>query len=423
MVGIEKEVTVPRPLGFLRFLRGPLLVLVAGLGLFYLLMQPPMNDFGLMVALMSLTALVSVFLAYGAYRLGWIHRSPRIRWTLMAAYAFSSLLIFINVGVIAWLMFASPHDLLLATVLLVFASGIAMSLSYFSSAALTDRILALEQAARRIAQGRLATRISDPGRDEMAALARSFNEMAAQLQAAGSRQRELDTLRRDLIAWVSHDLRTPLTSIRAIVEALADGVIEDPETVQRYLTTAQRDIRSLSSLIDDLFEMAQMDAGGLQLQRSTGSLADLISDTIESFSETARRQGVALTGQVEPGVDPVTMDVQRIGRVLRNLAGNALRHTPPGGQVRIEASRQSGRVTVQVEDSGEGIRQEDLPNVFERFYRGEKSRNRSTGGSGLGLAIARGVVEAHGGSIQVESAPGKGARFTFTIPQQPGMGG
>ena len=142
-------------------------------------------------------------------------------------------------------------------------------------------------------------------------------------------------MRRDLIAWVSHDLRTPLTSIRAILEALADGVVEDPETVQRYLNTAQRDIRSLSSLIDDLFEMSQLDAGGIQLELAAGSIADLISDTIESFSEPARRQGITLTGSVTPGTDPVRMDVQRMGRVLSNLVSNALRHTPPGGQVSI----------------------------------------------------------------------------------------
>ncbi|MBE0695353.1 MAG: HAMP domain-containing protein [Anaerolineaceae bacterium] len=404
------------PMGFLRFLRGPLLALVAGLGLFTILMRPPLNDFGLMVGLMSFTALVSVFLAYGAYRLCWIHRSPKIQWTLTAAYAFSGLLVFLNVWIIARMMFASHHDLLLATVLLAFATGIAMSLGYFSSAAMTDRILILVQAARQIAQGHLATRISDPGRDEMAALALSFNDMAAQLQATEQKQRELDILRRDLIAWVSHDLRTPLTSIRAILEALGDGVVDDPETVQRYLKTAQRDIRSLSVLIDDLFEMAQMDAGGLHLERTTGSITDLISDTIERFSAIAAQQHVTLSGSVETEVDPVNIDIQRMNRVLSNLTSNALRHTPPNGHVHLCASRDTRGVVVEVEDSGEGIQPEDLAHVFERFFRGEKSRNRATGGSGLGLAIARGVVEAHGGEIRVESTPGKGARFWFTRP-------
>ena len=188
------------------------------------------------------------------------------------------------------MMFASQHDLLLATVLLIFATGIAMSLGFFLSAALITRIQQLQRAARPGGRGRAAhARAASAGGMRWPLLAASFNEMAAQLQAAEQKQRELDTLRRDLIAWVGHDLRTPLTSIRAILEALADGLVEDPATRQRYLRTAQRDIRSLSHLIDDLFEMAQMDAGGLRLEMASVSIADLISDTIESFSARPSR--------------------------------------------------------------------------------------------------------------------------------------
>ncbi len=416
MEKINETLTQPKPINFLRFLRGPLLAFAVGLGLFYLLMQPSVKDLRLMVQLMSLTALISVFVAYGAYRMGWIRQSPSIRWGLMIGYALAGLLVFLNVGIIAIMMFASTHDLMLASVLLAFASGIAMSLGFFFSAALTERIVIISRAARRLATGSFETRIHDDGRDEMAALAASFNEMAAQLEAANQKQKELETLRRDLIAWVSHDLRTPLTSIRAILEALADGVVEDPETVQRYLKTAQRDIRSLSVLIDDLFEMAQMDAGGLNLHMEPGSVRDLISDTIENFSALAKQQEVTLTGHVETGIDPIWMDTQRMGRVLTNLVGNALRHTPSGGQVYICAARTPEGVMIEVQDNGEGIKPEDLAYVFERFYRGEKSRNRMTGGAGLGLAIARGVIEAHGGQIRVESERGRGARFFFTLP-------
>ena len=182
-------------------------------------------------------------------------------------------------------------------------------------------------------------------------------------------------MRRDLIAWAGHDLRTPLASVRAIVEALADGVVEDPDTVQRYLRTAQRDILSLSALIDDLFELSQLDTGGLQLAQRPNSLADLVSDTIESFSTLAAQRQVTLTGEVAAGVDPVVLDGGKIGRVLANLVGNALRHTPSGGAVRIEVSRPGDKVIVRVCDTGEGIPPADLPHVFKRFYRGEKSRN------------------------------------------------
>lgn len=401
---------------FLRFLIGVLLPMLLALGLFYGLMQPSFGEFTVMTALMSITALISVFAAYGAYRTGWINRSPRIRWTLMGGYALAGLLIFLNVLVIAWKMFASRHDLMLATVLLVFASGIAISAGYFLSEALTDRIRLLDAASQRIAAGDLEVRVPVDGNDEMAGLGRTFNEMVTQLQAAQTQQKELNKLRRDLIAWIGHDLRTPLTSIRAILEALADGVVEDPQTVQRYLQTAQRDIRSLSGLINDLFELSQMDAGGLQLDCRPNSITDLISDTIESFSELAARQQVTLTGQVAPGVDPVKMDAARIGRVLNNLVSNALRHTAAGGRVSIRAWREAGDLQVEVRDNGEGIHSEDLPHIFDRFYRGEKSRSRESGGSGLGLAIAKGIVEAHGGRIWVESRPGQGACFCFRLP-------
>ena len=162
--------------------------------------------------------------------------------------------------------------------------------------------------------------------------------------------------------------------------------------------------------------MAQMDTGGIPLDRAESSLSDLISDTLESFSELATRQGVKLEGSVDPNVDPVTMGTQRVGRVLNNLVGNALRHTPAEGRVEVRATRISSGVEVCVSDTGEGIRAEDLPHVFESFYRGEKSRSRSTGGAGLGLAISRGIVQAHGGEIKVQSEAGHGSRFTFILP-------
>ena len=248
-----------------------------------------------------------------------------------------------------------------------------------------------------------------------ATLGSSFNQMAAQLQTADQKQRELENLRRDLIAWISHDLQTPLASMRAVLEALSDGVVQDLETVNRYLSIAQRDVRSLSVLIDDLFQMAQLDAGGIPLDKADSSLSDLISDTLESFSELASRQNISLEGSADPKVDPVIMDTQRIGRVLNNLIGNALRYTPKGGMVEVRAQRAGSSVEVSVRDSGDGIRPEDIPNIFQSFYRGEKSRSRSTGGAGLGLAIARGIVRAHGGEIRVESKPGNTC-FIFSLP-------
>jgi signal transduction histidine kinase len=399
-----------------RLILGILLILALSLGIFELLMVPPWKELGRMALYLGVTALVSTLAGFIAYRLGWIDFSPTLRWTLLGGYALASLLTFFNVWFSAQMMFASEHDLLLAIILLIFAGGMAMALGYFLSSTVTERIHTLKGAAEKLAAGDLQTRVPVNGRDEVAALAKTFNQMAEQLQAADTKQRELDTLRRDLIAWVSHDLQTPLTSMRAILEALSDGVVDDPETVKRYLNTAQRDVKNLSALIDDLFQMAQLDAGGFPLHREETSLRDLISDTLESFTELAKQREIKLEGQVESSVDPVVMDTQAIGRALNNLIGNALRHTPNQGRVSVWARRSSRGVEVTVSDTGEGIRAEDRPYIFERFYRGEKSRSRATGGAGLGLAIARSIVQAHGGDIQVASETGKGAQFTLFIP-------
>ena len=399
-----------------RLIIGVVIIVLLSLGFFALIMLPPMKDVANLALYLSLTALVSAIIGYLAYYLGWIHMSPTLRWTLLGGYILASILTFFNVWFSAQMMFSSQHDLLLAIVLLVFAGGMATTLGYFLSSTITQRINLLKSAAENIAQGDLKTRVPVQGSDEVAVLAKTFNQMAEQLQDSDKKQRELESLRRDLIAWVSHDLQTPLTSVRAILEALSDGVVEDPATVQRYLHTAQRDVNSLSSLIDDLFQMAQLDAGGFPLNRANASLSDLISDTLESFTELAKQREITLEGNVESNVDPVNMDTQAMGRVLNNLLGNALRHTPDGGRISVWVHRAQSGIEVTIGDTGGGIREEDLPHVFESFYRGEKSRNRGTGGAGLGLAISRGIVQAHGGKIRVESKPGRGTLFTFTIP-------
>ncbi len=398
------------------FVGGVALTMGLTLAIFARLMNPPLQDFGALAAYLSITAALSIAVGHVAYRWNWLNRSPRLSLVLLGSYAISSVLTFINVWVTAALMFLNRHDLILGTVLLIFAGGIAMSLGYFLSTSLTDRIVGLNRAAQEIARGHLDARVSISGRDELANLAGTFNEMAMQLEAAERKQRELDSLRRDLVAWVGHDLRTPLTSVRLIVEALADDVVQDRETIERYLETAQQQIQNLSFLLDDLVELAQIDAGGLTLVYQPNSLCDLISDTLEAFSAQALRQGVTLEGSVNPDVDPVPMDVQKVGRVLNNLLDNAMRYTPPGGKVKVSAAAERNCIRVEVCDTGEGIDTADLPHIFERFYRGEKSRSRATGGSGLGLAIASGIVAAHGGQVGVEDMIDQGTRIWFTLP-------
>lgn len=410
--------TLPTRAMPLRYMAGILVAFAATLILFLILLRPPMTDIQAMAYFMSITAIISWGVGYTVFRLGWLQRIPRMLWALVVYCGLSSLLTFFNVLITARLMFINDHDLRLATVLLVFGIGISIALGYFLSSAFTDRMAVLMYAANEIAAGKLATRVPVQGTDELAELAKSFNVMAVQLEKMEKERREMDQARRDLIAWVGHDLRTPLASVRAILEALGDGLFEDPETTQRYILTAQKDIRSLSTMIDDLFEMSKFDAGGITLERVTMPIGDLISDAIESFSTIAKQREVTLVGNVAPTTGLVSVDVQKIGRVLSNLMSNALRYTPSGGTVTVDAKPDTNQVIIEVSDTGSGIAPDDLPRVFEQFYRGDKARSRSGGGgAGLGLAIAKRIVEAHGGEISVTSTVGKGTTFRFTLPQ------
>ena len=410
--------TFPSPVSLsIRFLVGVIIAVVGGLLLFLAVLDPPLDDLWAMALFLTATALLSVAAVYLVYRLGWLHYSPRLSWTLLGGYGFASLLTFLNVFVTARLMFASNHDLRLAAVLLIFAGGIATALGYFLSTALSEKIHWVGSAAAAIADGRRDVRVEVVGKDELAQLGHTFNQMAARLEEAERQQRETEQLRRNLLAWIGHDLRTPLASIRALVEALTDGVVTEPTKAQRYLRTIQRDAASLSSLIDELFEMAQIEAGGLHLERQPISLSDLISDTLESFAVKAEELGIGLSGSADPRVDPVWVDAGLVGRVLTNLIGNAVRNTPSGGVVSVSAQSVVGGVRVDVYDSGPGIPVESLSKIFEQFYRGEQSRSRAKGGgSGLGLTIAKAIVETHGGVIGAENRFEGGARFYFVLP-------
>lgn len=406
-----------RPPRALIFTSGIAVIVLISLGIFYWLMRPPLNDLEHMAQFLSITAAISILIGYGAYRSNWLERAPSLRWVLLGTYILASLLTFLNVWLTARLMFASEHDLMLATVLLVFAGAIAVALGAFITAAITDRLARLRRTTQAIQSGDLSARAEIGGNDEIALLAGSFNQMAQQLQQADQKQKELDALRRDLVAWAGHDLRTPLSSIRLLVEALADGVVSDPQMAQSYLEQTRKNVSTLSLLVDDLFQISQLDAGGVPLNIETASLGDLISDTLESFRELAAQKGVSLSGAAGPGVDPLRIDVLWLGRALNNLVSNAIRHTPAGGSVTVTARLSASQVLIEVQDSGEGIAAADLPHIFERFYRGEKSRSRASGGAGLGLAITRGIIEAHGGFITAESQPGHGACFICRLPR------
>ncbi|MBE0527657.1 MAG: HAMP domain-containing histidine kinase, partial [Thermoleophilia bacterium] len=398
------------------FMAGTLAAVVVGLLVFSLLMRPPQNDFVAMAEFLGITALISVGVGVLVVRLGWMRRSPSLAWTLMAGYLLAAALTFLNVVVTARLMFLSRHDLLLSTVLLVFAAIIAVSLGWLLTGGVTAAIVRLNRAARDVAGGDLDVVVPVEGSDEVAELAASFNEMTGRLRDAERARLEIETARSHLLTAVGHDLRTPLASVRVIVEALSDGVVDDPATVARYLRTAEGDLNALSHLVDDLFMLAHFESGGVELERQPNSMTDLISDILESFALRAEQQKVTLRGEPCRTADIAEFDARYVERALANLVENALHYTPPGGEVVLQTDSVPEGLSVKVSDTGPGIDEADIPKVFDRFYRGEASRSRATGGSGLGLAIVKGIVEAHGGSVAVETAPGRGTTFSFVLP-------
>jgi signal transduction histidine kinase len=392
------------------------LAVAAGVAAFVLLMSPTSDEVLAMAAFLGGTAALSLAAGYAAYRAGWLRRSPRLVWTLVGGYLLAAILVFVNVAVTAGLMFLNSHDLLLATVLLLSASLIAVALGYLLSSAVADSVGVLNRAVEEVAEGDLDVVVPVEGSDELAELARGFNDMVERLRAAETQRDAMERSRRELVAAVGHDLRTPLASVRLFLGALADGLVQDPDTVDRYLRTSQHDLDTLSRLVDDLFTLSQLESGGVDLASSPNSLSDLISDTLASFALRAERKGVALKGAAEAEPDTLCFDALYIGRALSNLVDNALEHAPAGTTVTLRTRSASGGVEVVVSDEGDGVAPADLPHVFERFYRGDSSRGRATGGGGLGLAIVKSAVHAHGGEVAVSSVPGQGAEFSFTLP-------
>ncbi|MDX6379021.1 MAG: hypothetical protein QOI57_45 [Rubrobacteraceae bacterium] len=316
-------------------------------------------------------------------------------------------------------MFISGHDLSILLTMLLFAALLSVGFSLYGASPMARRIGRVRKGTAQLADGKLEAELPIEGHDEISQLSADFNRMARVLKEAAERERDMEKARRDLIAAVSHDLRTPLASVRALIEAVADGVAAEEETKERYLSSARNELMNLGRLVDDLFEVAQIDAGVLRLELEEASLHDLISDTLSSFHPQAERQGVRLVGEVSDGVDPVLMNPPKLQRVLYNLVSNALRHTPADGTVALRAQPDGEVVRVEVSDTGEGMAPDDLPRVFERSFRSEKSRTRrkedGAPGAGLGLAIARGLIEAHGGQISVESEIDEGTRFYLTL--------
>lgn len=373
----------------------------------------------LRILMLSIGATGVASVAVGRIGMGWLRRGKvRIWLQITLTYLFGVAVALWNIWLTARLMFISSHDLPLLMLLMLVAACIATGLGAALAHVVSQRVLVLHQSASALARGDLSVRVPHLGDDELGGLGRAFNHMADELATAAAVREQQESARRELIAAISHDLRTPLASIRAMTDALSDGLIDDAATTERYYATMRAQIGQLNQLIEDLFSLARLDAGAIDVDLTPVAVGPLLHDALAAHSPRAHQQGVLL--QTDLPVTPMMArgSPQYLLRVLDNLLSNALRHTPAGGQITIRALPTSGQmICVTVQDTGEGIVATDLPHIFERFYRSEKSRSREHGGSGLGLAIARGIVLAHGGSIQVQSVAGEGTQVSFTLPR------
>lgn len=388
-----------------------------------LTLHASLSHLAALAAYLLLGGVASMMVAAGAL---WVTNDARmagVRFKFALPVLLTALILSLNVLLVARQMFLSTDDTLLVLDILIFGVLVAVPLSGTIGASIAAALRRMEQGARRMAEGDYSIRVPERelgGATELARLGRWFNQMAASVEDAFARQERAERERRRLVAAISHDLRTPLASVRAMSEAISDGVVSDSATVARYQRTILMEVRHLSLLIDDLFELSRLEAGSpreLGLHREPVALEDVISDTLEALREQATSRGVALAGRVADELPPVSVDVRQVHRVLANLTQNALRHTPARGRVIIHAQPHEGGILVRVVDSGEGIAAHDLPHIFEPTYRGEASRQRERGavgdvtapgeplarGAGLGLTIARGLVAAHGGRMWAES--------------------
>ncbi len=355
-----------------------------------------MIAFGIVVALATLAVgLMAAFL---------VQRLPTLRLQLVGLALIALILPLAAVALSGAMMFHSGED---TTILFV---AVAASTASIAAALLIGRSIAhpierLRRTSSSVAGGDLGARAPEEGPAEIAELARSFNEMAVNLES-------LFDARRQLVAWASHDLRTPLASMQAMIEALEDGLAE-PE---RYLPAMREQVQILGRLIDDLFELARIDAGALTLDIREAALGGLVEACLRGVEAEAAAKQIRLEAQISGGDASVRCAPDQVERVLYNLLTNALRHTPSDGSVAVVVEPLAEEVRVSVEDTGEGLPAESERRVFDRFWRGDRARTPGRAGAGLGLAIARGLVEAQGGRIWAENRPGGGARFSFTLP-------
>ena len=371
-------------------------------------MQPTPRERFTLYTLVTVAALLAGLVCW------WLLRSHRrlrsLRWTVLVVALTAVALAAVVVGASAVTMFLSPADVRFVLGALALGSGLGALVAFGVTGPLTQDLRQVADAARRVADGDLQVTTGIERRDEVGELARSVDRMVERLSELEVQREQGQAARRRLLASIGHDLRTPLASVRAALEAIQDGVASDPD---RYLAAMATDVDLLGRMVDDLFVLARLDAGDLRLDRFAIDLTEIVDGAVEAATPVAENAEVSLhlqaDGSIMANADPLALN-----RVTRNLIDNAIRHAPRGGTVTVSAGSVDGVAEVRVQDDGPGFPPGFAEIAFDRFSRPDSARERQAGGAGLGLAIAKELIEAHGGQIWI--AEGPGASVVFQLP-------
>jgi signal transduction histidine kinase len=355
----------------------------------------------ILVPLGAATALLAGWLVRRRSRLGGLRRQFLVGGALALAPLLLGTVLFTAV------MFVNAHDAFLTAMLAAYATALGCGVSWLLARGALADVTAIDRALERVGDGERELAIARGGADELAVLAAGVETMAARLAAE-------ERARRDLIQAISHDLRTPLTSLRLLAEAVDDGIV-DPARQHDYLGRMTTHVRSLGALIDDLFELTRIEAGDIHWTLERIPLDALVAETVEAMRMQAAARSISVLAETPRAPVPAEANADQIQRVLFNLIQNAIRHTPADGAITVRLEPAGDRVEIEVADTGPGIAAAERDRIFEPFYRGGEDAVRNDDGSGLGLAICRAIVEAHGGTIWLADSA-RGARIRFSLP-------
>ena len=334
------------------------------------------------------------------------------QFTLVVAIAVAPVLV--ALVIVSALMVLSDHGAVLVAAIVIAAGVVAAAGAKLVANGILHDVETVRDGLRAVGRGERRVTIKTSAGDELAELAQAANAMIAELRAEETARDQSDRARRDLVAAVSHDLRTPITSLRLLAEAVGDDIVVDPETRRGYLTRMRTHIGAVSALIDDLFELSRLEAGDISWSLERVPLHELVQETVEAMRVQAEAKGVAVVARVPDELVPARANPEKLQRVLFNLIQNAIRHTPADGSVVVRAEPVASGIEVEIADNGDGIAPEERERVFTAFYRAGVDSSRTGEGAGLGLAVSRAIVEAHGGRIWLaEGSEGTRVRFSL----------